>query len=102
MLKLFFRRAASPARARLTWLAAPWACAWIAGAAMAEPPRQAAADPFRYYQNWRDEPLQDWRAANARVDEIGGWRTYLREAQQAGGADEAGHGHGAPDTGETP
>lgn len=28
----------------------------------------------------------DWRETNARVGEIGGWRTYLRESQDSGGA----------------
>ena len=97
MLKLIFRRAAPPTRAGLWWLAVPWTCAWMvvvsATAAETVPPRQAVSDPFRHYQGWRDEPLQDWRAANARVAETGGWRTYLRELQQDGdGADESRHG----------
>ncbi|MDR7271280.1 hypothetical protein J2X20_003948 [Pelomonas saccharophila] len=33
------------------------------------PPPQAADDP----------PSADWRAANARVERIGGWRSYARE-----------------------
>ena len=50
--------------------------------------------PFSHYQNWRDEPLQDWREANERVGEIGGWLTYLREAQEdKGGADPSMQGH---------
>ncbi|OZA27226.1 MAG: hypothetical protein B7X93_09410 [Hydrogenophilales bacterium 17-61-9] len=54
----------------------------------------ASSQPFGAYQNWRDEPLQDWREANARVGEIGGWRTYLREAQPVGdGADQNRQGH---------
>lgn len=103
MLKLLLRRAASPTRARLTCLAALWACAWMAGtftaqAAEPEPPRHAVSPPFDAYQGWRDEPLEDWRKANQRVGEIGGWRTYLRESQQGGDApDEGGHGHGATD-----
>jgi hypothetical protein len=104
MLKLLFRRAASPTRARLTWLAALWACASMAvplpaQAAEPEPPRPAASPPFDAYQGWREEPLEDWRKANERVGEIGGWRTYLRESQQrgdgpAGGQGQSGHpGH---------
>jgi len=54
----------------------------------------AATPPLGTYQNWRDEPMQDWREANDRVGEIGGWRTYLREAQQGeGGADPSSQGH---------
>jgi hypothetical protein len=74
--------------------------AWApAQAAEAAPPGQAAATPFNQYRNWRDEPLEDWRQANERVGEIGGWRTYLREAQQGGDGPDSGqsqhdhHGH---------
>ncbi len=56
--------------------------------------------PFSQYQSWRDEPVQDWREANDRVGEIGGWMTYLREVQQGGGGAAGGmhdhhhhHGH---------
>lgn len=62
--------------------------AWVVSA-------PAWGDPaavFKTYQGWRNEPVQDWRAANERVGEIGGWRAYLREAQP--GAD--GYDHGAP------
>ena len=73
--------------------AAPWACAWIAWmsavhAAEAAPAEQAEFSPFKHYQQWLDQDLQDWREANQRVGEIGGWRTYLREAQQGDGADQ--------------
>lgn len=87
-----FRRAAPRVRARIIGLVA---CAWMAwpplviAAETAAPTRSA---PFENYQGWRDESLQDWRQANDRVGEIGGWRTYLREAQPEGGA-----GKDAPD-----
>jgi len=92
MLNVFFRHAAL-------------ACAWLlwapaAQAVEGEPPEAAAAAPLKQYQGWRDDPLQDWRQANARVGEVGGWRTYLRESQPGGGADQGRHGHhgseGAP------
>lgn len=99
MLKAFFRHAAPPARAGFFWASALWACAWspltpAAYAAEAAPP-EAAAPPFRHYQGWRDEPLQDWREANDRVGAVGGWRTYLRESQQQNDndAEHAHHGH---------
>jgi hypothetical protein len=65
------------------------ACAvavWVPAAFAAESPttEEAVTAPFKHYQNWRDEPLQDWRAVNERVGEVGGWRTYLRESQPAG------------------
>ena len=102
MLNALFRRAARLARAPLFRVAAPCLCAWAAWvpvASAAEPPaaEQAAIDPFKQYQGWRDEPLQDWRAVNERVGEVGGWRTYLRESQPAAGGagqDPQGpHGH---------
>ena len=50
--------------------------------------------PLGNYQNWRDEPVQDWTASNERVREIGGWLTYLREAQKTGdGAGQNSQGH---------
>ncbi len=32
------------------------------------------------YRNYEEVTLQDWKAANDRVGEIGGWRAYAREA----------------------
>lgn len=101
MLTVFFRHAARLARAPFFRLVAPWLCAWAvwvptAQAAEAGSPEPAVFAPFERYQGWRDEPLQDWREANDRVGEIGGWRTYLRESQEAGGEAASGkHGqHG--------
>jgi hypothetical protein len=54
----------------------------VAQAAEAMPSAPLSSSPFKDYQTWRDESLQDWRAANDRVGEIGGWMTYLRDAQQ--------------------
>jgi hypothetical protein len=98
MLNVFFRYAAPPSCARFVGATA-LACAWLLGlptahAAEAEPLEPAAATPFKQYQGWRDEPLQDWRQANERVGEIGGWRTYLRESQPGDdGVDQGQHGH---------
>lgn len=95
MLNDSFRPAAPPARARLFGLAACAWCAWMpAQAANVVVPEQQA--PFKQYQGWRDEPLQDWRKANERVGAIGGWRTYLRESQPA---DEAGMERGGAHSG---
>jgi hypothetical protein len=99
MLKLFLRRAAPPARAPAFGLAASCACLWLAAvpaadAADAVAPGQATATAFEHYQGWRDDPLQDWRKANERVGEIGGWRTYLSESQPpADSPDQNGHDH---------
>ena len=35
------------------------------------------------YQAYEDQPVQSWREANDRVGQIGGWRTYAKEAQAA-------------------
>lgn len=65
-------------------------CVWMTSAPVAQAaeaaPDAAVPPPFQRYQGWRDEPLQDWRAANERVGEVGGWRTYLRESQEENGA----------------
>jgi hypothetical protein len=99
MLNVFSRRTAQPSRARFLGAAA-LACAGLlwestAHAAEAEPEAEPAAlTPFKQYQSWRDEPLQDWRQANEQVGEIGGWRTYLRESQPAEkGVDQGHQGH---------
>lgn len=41
---------------------------------------QSALSNYRVYD---DNPPGDWRAANDRVREIGGWRTYAKEAYEA-------------------
>jgi len=35
------------------------------------------------YRHYDDNPPGDWRAANERVGQIGGWRTYAKEAYEA-------------------
>lgn len=35
--------------------------------------------PLRAYQPFEDADLKDWKEANDRVGEIGGWRVYSRE-----------------------
>jgi len=99
MLNALFRRATRLARASVFRLAAPGLLAWLLWAPTAhaaEPPAsgQAMPAPFNHYQGWRDEPLQDWRQANERVGEIGGWRTYLRESQPVGNGVEPGRPNG--------
>lgn len=99
MLKFFLRRAAPWAHAPLSALAlGVWLAALPAAqaAGTAAPPPAAPPVPLGHYQHWRDEPLQDWRKANDRVGEIGGWRTYLRESQQTVEVpDQSGHDHHA-------
>ena len=45
--------------------------------------------PFYDYRTFGDSVRTPWRQANDEVARIGGWRTYLREAQQAREAVEA-------------
>jgi len=44
-------------------------------------PRLAYRSAFRQHRPWADQPVGDWRALNDEVTRIGGWRSYLREAQ---------------------
>lgn len=41
------------------------------------------------YRPWREQGPGDWRGLNEQVNRIGGWRAYLREAQQAPAAPAA-------------
>lgn len=68
-------------------------CACLLPAGVAAPVWADPAATFKNFQGWRDAPVQDWRAVNDRVGEVGGWRTYLRESQPAAGG--GGHDHGA-------
>ena len=100
MLNIELRHVALAVRARLLG----WACTWVLAVSMVhaaetQPIEEAAATSLKHYQSWRDEPPQDWREVNQRVGEIGGWMTYLREAQQSESGMESGmpdhphHGH---------
>ena len=51
-----------------------------AGTRIATPPAFRSA--FEGYQPYTDEKMVDWKQANDRVGEIGGWREYAREASQ--------------------
>lgn len=46
----------------------------------AEVPALQHRSALQQYRRLTDEPRRDWRAANAEVARIGGWRAYLREA----------------------
>lgn len=37
----------------------------------------------KLHREYREITLQDWKAANERVGEIGGWRTYAKQAYEA-------------------
>lgn len=102
MLNLFCRPVTSTMRTRLTRMVLPLATVWLLAPPMAHAAetmpmsQDMASAPFGQYQKWRDEPVQDWAASNDRVGEIGGWMTYLRDAQpadDAAGAGAASQGH---------
>ncbi|MEW6133506.1 MAG: hypothetical protein AB1591_10155 [Pseudomonadota bacterium] len=86
MLKFSLRRAV---QFLCAWLIVSPAAQSAEKPSPAEPARPAPAPPFDQYRNFRDEPVADWRKSNDRVNEVGGWRTYLRESFQDGGS--AGH-----------
>lgn len=57
-------------------------------------PRAAAPTPawrsaLTGYRRLTDPPPPNWRAANDEVERIGGWRSYLREAQRPDSAASA-------------
>lgn len=63
-------------------------------------PTQTPALPYNSamegYKPFADEKPTPWRAANATVDQRGGWRAYAKEAagEDATGPSGAGHGQG--------
>ena len=38
--------------------------------------------PIADYQPYADEKVTSWKVSNDKVGQIGGWRTYAKEAQQ--------------------
>lgn len=44
-------------------------------------PPLSYSSPFAGYQSLREQEIESWRDANAKVRDIGGWRAYAREAQ---------------------
>lgn len=50
--------------------------------AQARVPAVSYASPLASYRRLGDDKPVPWKEANDRVTRIGGWRTYLREAQQ--------------------
>lgn len=103
MLNSFFRPVTLPVRVQLPRWAAPLVVTAMlvvpllhaaetlpmTTQAMPKEMTMAPASPLDRYQKWRDEPVSDWIQSNDRVGEIGGWLTYLRDAQQGDGAAES-------------
>lgn len=44
--------------------------------------------PLSAYEPFEDADLKDWKEANDRVGEIGGWRVYSREPFEEDGTDD--------------
>ncbi len=76
------------------------------GEAADAPPAEALhfESVFDGYAPYAHQPVAPWRQSNDRVGEIGGWRTYAREAAQpeekgaqgsTGHGEAHGHDHGA-------
>lgn len=81
-------RRSIPRPALLRWLVAPALLAgtWVLAAeppgapAIALPTRLSYHSALAGYQAYAEQPVQSWRQANDRVGQIGGWRSYAREA----------------------
>lgn len=49
-------------------------------------PPAAHRSPLSAYRPWAEAPVGSWTEANERVNRIGGWRAYAREAAQPASA----------------
>ena len=75
---------------------AAWAQAQTATPSLPDPGQASTPVPalvyrsaLQAYRPWREQGPGDWRGLNEQVNRIGGWRAYLREAQQAPAAPAA-------------
>lgn len=57
--------------------------AWAQAAHDGTPSSPVGLTGLDQYQRWRDDERIPWKDANERVNRIGGWRTYAKEAQEA-------------------
>lgn len=98
---------------RNSWLSRPTSTPWLAAAlvapslALAQMPEGEPAkvdyqlsyrSALSGYEAYKEQSVQPWRAANDKVGEIGGWRTYAKEMRQAApttGQDQPAQGHEA-------
>lgn len=65
-------------------------------------PAAVHVSAFASYRRLGDDKRVDWKEANEAVNRIGGWRTYLREAQQPDPAPTAPTSRPAPAPGPGP
>ncbi|KRB42405.1 hypothetical protein ATF69_4246 [Acidovorax delafieldii] len=96
-----------------SWLSRPISSRWLAAAlvapsmAFAQMPEADSAkveyqlsyrSALAGFDAYKDQPVQPWKAANDKVGEIGGWRTYakeMRQAPSASGQEQPAQGHDA-------
>lgn len=64
--------------------------------AQARVPAAAYRSALDGYRRLGEDTRVDWKAANERVNQVGGWRAYAREAQQPEPAASAPASRGAP------
>lgn len=82
---------------KISWLSRPISTPWLAAAliapslALAQMPEGESAkvdyqlsyrSALSGYEAYKEQSVQPWKAANDKVGEIGGWRTYAKEIRQ--------------------
>ena len=95
------------------WLSRPTSSLWLAAAllvpslAFAQMPEGETAkvgyllsyrSALSGFEAYKEQSVQPWKAANDKVGEIGGWRTYAKEIRQTApvtGQDQPAQGHDA-------
>lgn len=98
---------------KISWLSRPISTPWLAAAliapslALAQMPEGESAkvdyqlsyrSALSGYESYKEQSVQPWKAANDKVGEIGGWRTYAKEIRQTApttGQDQPAQGHDA-------
>ena len=98
---------------KISWLSRPISTPWLAAAliapslALAQMPEGESAkvdyklsysSSLSGYDTYKEQAVQPWKAANDKVGEIGGWRTYAKEIRQTApttGQDQPAQGHDA-------
>ena len=98
---MFFAQAFLSLTAATCLLASPAQSQTAVPKGVSAPSISAAPAPYKsvfdQYQAHTDEPIADWKAANATAARIGGWREYAKQAQGIDSQPET-----TPTTGLTP
>lgn len=98
---------------RNSWFSRPTTTSWLTAALVAPslalaqmPDGEPAKVDYQLsyhsalsgYEAYKEQSVQPWKAANDKVGEIGGWRTYAKEMRQTApstGQDQPAQGHDA-------